>query len=201
MFVQVIDGKVSDEAGFEKSLERWLEVLSPRAEGWLGTTAGRYGENSFIAIARFESAEAAQRNSDRAEQGEWWTEASSYLDGEATFANFDDVIVIGPGGSDDAGFVQIMRGRVLDVEKERTMAQQMSTMPNDSRPDLIGGLEGLADDGTFVAAMYFTSEAEAREGEKKPMPEDLQAMMAEGEENTVDMTFVDLRNPILQSPR
>ena len=201
MFVQVIDGKVNDQAGFEKSLDRWVDELSPGAAGWLGTTAGSYGDNAFIAIVRFESAEAARRNSDRPEQGEWWSEASSYLDGDASFEDFDDVIVMGPGGSDDAGFVQIMRGHVADIEKEREMAAKMSSMPTDFRPDIIGAVECLKEDGSFVMAMYFTSEAEARVGEKKPMPPEMKELMEEGQSNTTDITFIDLSAPKFQSPR
>ena len=67
-------------------------------------------------------------------------------------------------------------------------------MPNDFRPDIIGGVEGFEDDGTFVMAMYFTSEAEAREGEQKPLPADMQTMMEEGQANTTEMTFIDLTN-------
>jgi hypothetical protein len=201
MFLQVIEGKVADQAGFAASLDRWMEELSPGATGWLGTTSGTYGDGSLIALVRFESAEAAKTNSDRPEQGEWWSKASGYLDGDARFEDFDDVTVMGSGGSDDAGFVQIMRGHVADVEKERAMAQQMSSMPNDFRPDIIGGVQGLRSDGSFVMAMYFTSEAEAREGEKKPMPPEMQAMMEESQGNTTDITFIDLSKPEFQSPR
>jgi hypothetical protein len=199
MFMQVIQGKVGDAGRFSASLDRWVEELGPSADGWLGTTSGTYGDNSFIALVRFESAEAAKRNSDRPEQGQWWSEFASSLDGEASFDDFDDVVLIGPGGSDDAGFVQVMRGRVTDVERERAMAQQFSQMPSDFRPDVIGGVEGLKDDGTFVTAMYFTSEAEAREGEKKPFPADMQAMMDEGQANTAEMTFIDLTNPVFHA--
>jgi hypothetical protein len=201
VFVQVIDAKVKDPGGFKKSLDRWMEELSPSAEGWLGTTAGRYGENSYIALVRFESAAAASHNSDRAEQGEWWSEASSYLDGEASFDNFEDVIVMGPGGSDHAGFVQVMRGRVADIEKERELAAKMSSLPTDFRPDIIGAVECLKEDGAFVMAMYFTSEAEAREGEKEPMPPEMKELMEEGQSNTTDITFIDLTEPVFQTPR
>jgi hypothetical protein len=199
MFLQVIQGKVADPERFSASLDSWVNELGPSADGWLGTTSGMYGENSFIALVRFESAGAAQRNSDRPEQGQWWSEVASSLDGEASFDDFDDVVLMGPGGSDDAGFVQVMRGRVADVERERAMAQQFSQMPNDFRPDIIGGVEGLKDDGTFVTAMYFTSEAEAREGEKKPMPADMQTMMDEGQANTTEMTFIDLAKPVFHA--
>jgi hypothetical protein len=199
MFLQVIEGKVADPERFSASLDRWVKELGPSADGWLGTTSGTYGDNSFIALVRFESAEAAQRNSDRPEQGQWWSEFASSLDGEADFDDFDDVVIMGPGGSDDAGFVQVMRGRVADVERERAIAREVSQMPNDSRPDIIGGVEGLKDDGTFVTAMYFTSETAAREGEKKPMPADMQEMMEEGQANTTEMTFIDLTNPVFHA--
>jgi hypothetical protein len=201
MFLQVIDGKVADPKGFAASLDQWVEELSPGADGWLGTTSGNYGDSSFIALVRFESAEAAKANSDRPEQGEWWSKTSGYLDGDANFEEFDDVMLMGPGGSDDAGFVQIMRGHVVDVEKERAMAQQMSSMPEGFRPDIIGGVQGLKADGSFVTAIYFRSEAEAREGEKAPMPPDMQAAMEESQSNTTDMTFTDLSAPAFQSPR
>ena len=93
-----------------------------------------------------------------------------------------------------------MSGRVADVERERAMAQESSQMPNDFRPDIIGGLEGLKDVGTFVTAMYFTSEAEARKGEKKPMPADMQAMMDEGQANTAEISYVDLSKPVFHTP-
>ena len=200
MFLQVIQGKVADPERFSASLESWVKELGPDADGWLGTTSGIYDEDSFIALVRFESAEAAKRNSERPEQGRWWSEFASSLEGEATFDDFDDVVVLGPGGSDQAGFVQVMRGRVVDVERERAMAQELSQMPSDFRPDIIGGVEGLKDDGTFVMAMYFTSEAEAREGEKKPIPADMQAMMEEGKANTIEMTFIDLSKPVFHAP-
>src|SRR4051812_33126604 len=105
MFLQVIQGKVTDPTGWQESLEGWVDELSPGADGWLGTTSGRFGDDDVIALVRFESADAARRNSDRPEQGQWWSRASSALAGEPSFADYDDVILLGPGGSDEAGFV------------------------------------------------------------------------------------------------
>jgi hypothetical protein len=199
MFLQVIQGKVRDQSGLKENLDRWLAELSPGADGWLGTTWGLYGDNSFIALVRFESADAARRNSDRPEQGQWWSSMASSLDGDS-FADYDDVIVMGPGGSDDARFVQVMQGRVKDVRREREMTAQFASAPMDFRPDIIGGLVGFADDGTFVQAIYFTSEAEAREGEQKPMPPAVQAMMEQSQANTVEINFIDLTAPAFASP-
>jgi len=200
MFLQVIQGKVGDQSGLKESLDRWLADLSPGADGWLGTTWGIHGDNSVIALVRFESAEAARRNSDRPEQGQWWSSMASSLDGEPTFADYDDVIVVGSGGSDDAGFVQVMQGRVKDVQRERATTAELASIPMDLRPDIIGGLAAFGDDGTFVQAFYFTSEAAAREGEKKPMPPQMQAMMEESQANTLEINFIDLTAPVLESP-
>ena len=199
MFVQVIQGEVQDPDGLRASLDRWIDELSPGADGWLGTTWGMYGDNSFIALARFESADAAKQNSDRPEQGRWWADVASSLDGEARFADYDDVILLGPGGSDDAGFVQVMLGRVADVERERTMTSDFAQLPMDFRPDILGGVAAFGDDGTFVQAIYFTSEAEARDGEKKAMPPDMQEMMEQSQANTVEIRFIDLSSPVFAS--
>ena len=201
MFLQVIDGKVADQSGFEKVIDRWMEDLSPGATGWLGTTWGAYGDSSMIAVVRFASQEAAERNGGRPEHKEWWAEVVSVLETDPDIQDFEDVLVLGPGASDDAGFVQIMRGHVADIEKERKLAEQMSSMPSDFRPDILGAVEGFQDDGAFVMALYFTSEAEARVGEKKPVPPEVQELMADGEANTTDMTFTDLSAPRFLSPR
>jgi hypothetical protein len=199
MFLQVIQGTVQDPDGLRRSFDRWIEDLGPGADGWLGTTWGVYGDDSFIALARFDSVDAAKRNSDRPEQGTWWAEAAASVEGEARFTDYDDVIVLGPGGSDDAGFVQIMQGRVVDAERERTMTRDFAQRPMDFRPDILGGIAAIGDDGTFVQAVYFTSEAEAREGEQKPMPPEMRDMMEESQANTTEITFIDLTSPVLAS--
>jgi hypothetical protein len=197
MFVQVIQGEMKDPDGLRASLDRWIEDLSPGADGWLGTTWGTYGKSSFIALARFESADAARQNSDRPEQGDWWAEVASSIDGEARFADYDDAILLGPGGSDDAGFVQVMQGRVADVERERTMTRDFAQQPiMDFRPEILGGVAAFGDDGSFVQAIYFTSEGEAREGEKLPMPPELQQMMEQSQANTTEIAFIDLASPV-----
>ncbi|HEY5786913.1 MAG TPA: hypothetical protein VIT65_19290 [Microlunatus sp.] len=199
MFVQVIQGGVKDPDGLRKSLDRWITDLGPKADGWLGTTWGLYGDKEFIVLARFASADAAKRNSERPEQGTWWAEVASSLEGESRFSDFDDVILLGPGGSDAAGFVQVMQGRVVDVERERAMTRDFAQRPMDFRPDILGGVAAIGDDGTFVQAIYFTSEAEAREGEQKPMPPDMQEMMEQSQANTTEMNFIDLTSPTFAS--
>jgi hypothetical protein len=87
MFVQVITGKASNAGQVRAAFDRWVKELAPGAEGWLGSTAGVTEDGRLVALARFESEEAAQRNSDRLEQDRWWAEAAQLLDGEAAFRN------------------------------------------------------------------------------------------------------------------
>ena len=62
------------------------------------------------------------------------------------------------------------------------------------RPDLIGSLRVWLDGGAFVEAAYFTSEADARKGESSAEfsgpQEEYMALYG-------DMTFTDLRDPLL----
>src|SRR5688572_13024274 len=81
MFVQVFQGPVSDPQQAKTLLERWAAELGPTADGWLGSTAGVTDDGTLVALARFESEEAARRNSDRPEQGEWWAQMAQVFTG------------------------------------------------------------------------------------------------------------------------
>jgi hypothetical protein len=201
MFVQVIKGHVSDAAEAQAAMNHWLDETAPGAIGWLGTTAGVTDDGTFVALARFESEDAARRNSARPEQDQWWRETARLFTDEPTFNDCSEVVQMGPGGSDDAGFVQVIEGRVRDVERWREMNERWESMGNDFRPDVIGGVLAVHGDGGYTNAVYFTSEAEAREGEQKEPPPEMKAMM--DEEMALqegELTFYDLRKPWLASP-
>lgn len=201
MFIQVIQGKVSDEDGLRRAMDRWAEELMPGAVGYLGTTAGIADDGTFVALARFESEDAARANSDRPEQGEWWAEAERCFDGEVTFTNCTEVRPWLSGGSDDAHFVQIMEGRSQDVAR---MHELMSRHPGElrqARPEILGGLLMDAGDGRYIDAFYFADEEAAREGEKKDVPEEFRGEMEEGMRLMGDVTYLDLHEPILVSPK
>ena len=119
MFVQVIMGKVSDAGALRAALDRWIRDLAPGAVGWLGSTSGVADDGTGITFARFASREAAQRNSERPEQHQWWMETSKLFSGEVTFHDCDDAMTWMDGGSDDAGFVQVMTGRVSDPQRAK----------------------------------------------------------------------------------
>jgi len=201
MFVQVINGHVADAATVKALVDRWDSELGPDAVGWLGSSGGVTADGELVLLARFESAEAASRNSDRPEQGEWWAEVEKCFTGEPSFGNYDDVILVRGGGSDDAGFVQVMLGRTTDPARERELTQEFASAAGELRPDLLGGVVAINDDGSFAQAFYFTSEAEAREGEQQEMPEELRASFEEEMTLTSELRYLDLTDPWFYSPR
>jgi hypothetical protein len=202
MFVQVIKGQVADAGQLRAALDRWAEELAPEATGWLGSTAGVTDDGRFIALARFESEEAARRNSDRPEQDRWWTEAAKLLTGEATFNDSSDVTVDVTGEPDDAGFVQVIQGRGTDPDRARELMAQDSSEWAAFRPDIIGSVAVGHEGGAYTMAIYFTSEAAAREGERKEPPPELKAQMDEMTALSVgEPEFFDLKQPWLYSPR
>lgn len=200
MFIQVIQGKVMDEASLRRNLDRWHQELMPEAVGYLGTTAGFADDGTFVALARFESPEAARANSERPQQGEWWAEMEKCFDGPVTFIDCADALSWMSGGSDDAHFVQIMEGRSADVARMHRLMDEHTDEVHQARPEIIGGLMLDAGDGRYVDAIYFTSEQEAREGERKEIPADARAAMEEGMRLMGEVTYLDLHEPFLVSP-
>ena len=102
MFAQVIQGQVADAAEARQAFDRWVEELAPGATGWLGSTAGVTADGKLIAVARFESEDAARRNSDRPEQGDWWAQTEKLFTGEPTFRDSTQVDVDTHGDPDQA---------------------------------------------------------------------------------------------------
>ena len=87
MFVQVIKGHVSDATKVRAQLDKWVAEVAPNAVGWLGSTSGVTDDGQVVALARFESEEAAQQNSDRPEQTAWWEEMAKLFTDEPVFQN------------------------------------------------------------------------------------------------------------------
>jgi hypothetical protein len=202
MFVQVIRGRVSDAQQVRDALDLWDEQLAIGAEGWLGSTAGVTEDGQFVALARFESEQAARRNSDRPEQHQWWMETAKLLTGEVTFSDSSDVIVDVQGDPDAAGFVQVMQGRSSDPERARDLMAQDPDEWAAFRPDVLGSVTVGHEGGGYTMAIYFASEQAAREGERKEPPPRLKALMAEMDKLSVGAPeFLDLRQPWLYSPR
>lgn len=199
MFVQVMEGRVSDVEGLRAQLERWRADLAPGASGFLGATAGATADGNFIALVRFESEEAARANSDRPEQGEWWAATSGFYDGDVTFTDCPDVDTFGAGGSDDAGFVQVIKGRA-DRAALASIAAETDEILRRTRPDVLGGIVAWPGDGTFIQTVYFTTEAEARANEKAEPATDEEREAWERMGSLMQMeAFIDISDPLLYS--
>jgi hypothetical protein len=194
MFVQVIQGKAKDPAGLKKQWERWDQEIKPQSSGYLGGTAGVTADGEFIALARFENEAAAKANSDSAEQTKWWEETAQYID-SPMFHDCNMVSLSNGGGSDEAGFVQVMQGKTTDIEKARELDAGMEGRMKEMRPDVLGSVTAGHENGRYTTAIYFRSEAEARAKEKemsnseefkKTMAE--WAAISEGEPKFFDLT-------------
>jgi hypothetical protein len=168
VFIQVIQGKVADADGVRRQSDAWLRDIKPKVEGkgYLGFTGGITPDGRLMWLARFESEEAARANSELPEQGAWWEQTAQTLDGDATFHDCAEVDLVLGGGSNDAGFVQVIQGRAKDQQAMRARRAEFERRLGEARPDVLGGVVAWHGDGAFTQAMYFTSEEEARDREK-----------------------------------
>lgn len=201
MFIQVIQGHCRDAEEMRRLGDEWVADLGPGAEGWLGGTYGITDAGEFVAVVRFDSREAAERNAARPEQGEWWKRMEALFDGPVTFHDCDDVTMFLGGGSDEAGFVQVIQGRLSDPERfHRFMSQPMDALA-EARPEIMGGTVAIDADGWFTETIAFRSEAEARQGEQMEMPADRQQEFQEEMAQVRDLSYLDLHHPWFSSAR
>jgi hypothetical protein len=120
------------------------------------------------------------------------------LEGEARFDDYRDTTMLGQGGSDRAGFVQVIRGRARDVAQLQDLGRQAEGLLQQHRPEIIGGSVAWKPDGDFTQTVYFTSEAEARAGEAKSTPQ-LQHFFERWQGLIEQVRYLDLREPWLAS--
>jgi hypothetical protein len=202
MFVQVIEATTSDPAAVRAAMDRWTQELAPGATGWLGSTAGMTPDGRRVAVVRFDTEEHARANSDRAEQGEWWAEMAKLFDSDPVFRDSTRVLVDVRGNPDDAGFVQVMQGGSTDPERAWKLMEEDDTDWSAFRPDILGSISIGHADGRWTMVNYFTSEAEARAGEQKEAPAELQQQMEELMSlSTGEPEFLDFAEPWFSSPR
>ena len=201
MFIQVIRGNVTDVNEFRRLLEKWEAELRPGAKGYLGGSGGVTSDGRFVIIARFESEAAARANSDRPEQGSWWSEMERHV-GSVSFSESTDIVTMFGGGKNDAGFLQVMVGHVIDRARLDAFNKRMSEVESvmaKLRPDVIGEVIALHDDGTYTDVVYFTSEAAARAGETamQEPPADAKAMLDELMNAIAVDEYLDISDPVL----
>ena len=195
MFIQIIQGRCTRQDEMHALADEWREQLATGADGWLGGTYGFTDDGMFLGVVRFEDRATAMANSDRPEQGEWAAKMAEVMDGPMEFHDCDDVTLLFDGGSDDAGFVQIIRGRVDDPSRLKAMMTDTTAL-HEARPDILGGTLAIEDDGSFIETIAFTSEDEAREGEQVEPPADVRSELDYAMQGA---TYYDLHRPWFES--
>ena len=197
MFIQIIQAKCTRQDEARALGDRWVEEMGPHAIGWLGGTYGFTDDDMFVAIVRFESREKAMENSARPETDAFAKKMGELMDGPPSFFDSDEVETFLDGGSDDAKFVQIIKGKA-DPGLWQKMGNDESQL-REMRPDIIGGTVAIQNDGSYVETVAFRDEASAREGEASGAQapaeiEDALQQLLEG------ATFYDLREVWFSSP-
>jgi hypothetical protein len=196
VFIQVIKAKTSRAAEVRALAETWRDGDGAGAIGWLGGTFGVTESGDFLAIVRFTSHDDAAANSARPETGEFSQKLAALLDGPPEFHDCDDVTTFLSGGSDDAGFVQVIEGHTDDAGPMKAMLGDTADLQA-MRPEILGGTFALAADGAFFQTVYFTDEASARQGEGLEPPTEVREALAA---TMAGASFHDLREPWFESP-
>lgn len=192
-YVQLIRAPIKDEAATWAVMDRWERDLRPGAVGFVGSTAGVTESGEFVLVARFQDEASAPRNATRPEQGAWWEELEATFSGPATFFESGDIDESMGGGSDDAGFVQLMIG-TGDREVVAAAIGEAEDVLRRDRPDILGGYTAWSGE-RFVDVAYFTSEAEARAGESKELSEEGRAAFERFVSAMAVEEYLDLASP------
>jgi hypothetical protein len=195
MFMQIIQGRVTDPGAAREMMDRWQRDLKPRADGYLGSTHGFTDDGTLVSMVRFESAEAARRNSARAEQAAWWHEMERCFAGPVTFHDCADVTLLLGGGSDEAGFVQVIQATVRDRDRLHALAEQSQDVVAKVRPDVLGATIAIDDAGFFTQTIAFTSEQQARVAEQQQPPAEAAQLLEEEMALLDDVRYLDLHQP------
>jgi hypothetical protein len=192
MFIQVMQAKCSRPEEARAFMEKWG---SDDAVGFLGGTFGVTDDGDLLGIVRFESVEAARANSERAETDAMSREFAGYLDSPIDFADYGDVSQFLDGGSESAGFVQVIRGTTSDIDAVKALMDDTGSL-KEMRPEIIGGTFAIDVDGSFTQTVYFTDEASARAGEQQQPPAEVRETI---EKLMASASFYDLRDPWFES--
>ncbi|HYY80010.1 MAG TPA: hypothetical protein VFD04_12635 [Actinomycetes bacterium] len=199
MFIRILQGRVADPAGVRAELERWRREVAPDVPGWQRLTAGVTEDRELVALFRY--AGRATAGIGLAGQAAWERAVGRHLDGPATWHDCTQVYAMKGGDADDAGFVQVVQGRLADpvrlaaarVEVERTLRERA--------PHVLGVLvaEHADEPGGFTEVSYVTSRHEARAAERA-MPVDVAVQLGMVRSYVEGLRFVELREVLLARP-
>ncbi len=90
-----------------------------------------------------------------------------------------------------------MTASTADRNRDRAMDEAFVGRVAEVWPDILGGVRVWTGPESFVQVGYFTSEAEAREGEQREPPPEVAREFEGFEDLMVDVEFLDIGNPML----
>jgi hypothetical protein len=117
MFIQILQGRVADEAGVRGEVERWHGELGADAPGWLGLTAGIGDDRTFLTVFRFATEAAARANEARPQVAAWRAAVKQHLVGPVRLDQCPVVRTPKSGSAARAGFVRVLQGRIADPRR------------------------------------------------------------------------------------
>ena len=201
MFIQVIQGRATNPPGIRRDLGRWQRQLAADADGWLGSTTGITEDGWSITVVRFASEAQARRNSDRPEHREWWRDASQHL-ARVAVHDAPKVHSYRDGGSDQAGFVQIIQGHTDHMERMVSLGREQGEELAREAPHILGMtvIEHADRTGDFTHIVYFTSEQDARSYDQDAPIEEDEPAQEERRSLLTNLRSFDLRDPQMLSP-
>jgi hypothetical protein len=190
VFIRIMRGRVVDGPGTRLELARWRQELGAGTPGWQRLTAGVTDDGEVVAVLRFGDEEAARRSGQRPQPAAW----------RATWYDCPVVNVMKAGDGADAGFVQVMQGRLVDPVRLAAMRAEVERTLRERAPHVLGvTVAEHADCVGFTEITYFTSEREARAGERQ-MPVEMAVQLGTVRSYMEGLEFLELRDPVLAGP-
>lgn len=201
VLVQVVLGRAADAAAFRRQWDSWVSGVGAGAAGFAGATGGVTADHRAVLVTRFESELAARANAARPEQQSWWAQTvAGALAEPAEVLETADVTLHGGPGWETARFVQLMRARVRDRSRFEAIEDEIAPQFMQFRPDALAAYRAWFPDGSVLAIDYFTSEEQARAGERKPMPDPLAQRFGEWMSLLDGVEWFDLTDPWIATP-
>jgi hypothetical protein len=200
VFIRIMRGRVVDGAGASFDLARWRQDLSASPPGWQRLTAGVTEDGEAVAMFRYDSEETARSSGERPQQAAWRASVERQLARPVVWYDCPVVNVMKAGDEGDAGFVQVMQGRLVDPVRLAAMRAEVERTLRERAPHVLGvSVAEHADGVGFTEVTYFTSEREARAGERQ-MPVEMAVQLGTVRSYMEGLEFLELREPVLAGP-
>jgi hypothetical protein len=196
LFAQVLTFKVADSPALFDAFDTWNKEIGSKAPGFLGGSGGITDDGTAVVIVRYRTAEECLAVRELPEHQQWRADSLPLIAGEIVSKDSVNVITDLPGNPEEAGFVQVIQGRLSDPEDAFGLGAEDRKALAEARPDIIGRELILHDNSEFTLVVSFTNEEQARIGEQQPLPDDVAAQrdrVFSGPDGVP--TFYDLRKP------